>query len=89
MKAVPLLCVGFLLVGSAVLANRHDSGNYSTNTKENMSADRDDTAARYEEDGTQFAVNRSDLDSWNRTNAQRDPAYDGEHFVALPTGKVS
>ena len=82
MKAVPLLCVGFLLVGSAVLANRHESGNYSTNTKENMSAGRDDTAARYDEDGTQFAVNRSDLDSWNRTNAQRDPAYDGEHFVA-------
>ena len=81
MKAVPLLCVGFLLVGSAVLANRHDSGNYSTTTKDNMTSDRDDTTDRYAEGGTEFAVNdRSDVDTWNRTNA--DPAYNSEHFVA-------
>ena len=84
MKAVPLLCVGFLLVGSAVLANRHDSGNYSTTTKENMTSDRDESANRYAEDGTDFAVSdRSDLDTWNRMTAEeRDPAYNSSHFVA-------
>ncbi len=84
MKAVPLLCVGFLLVGSAVLANRHDSGNYSTTTKQNMTSARAGSADRYAEDGTDFAVSDrgGDVDTWNRVTAEeRDPAYDSSHFV--------
>jgi outer membrane protein OmpA-like peptidoglycan-associated protein len=81
MKAVPLLCVGFLLVGSAVLANRHESGNYSTTTKENMSSQRDDSADRYNDNGTEFAVSdRNAIDEWNRMD--RDPAYNSSHFIA-------
>ena len=82
MKTVPLLsvCAGFLLVGSAVLANRHDPGNYSTTTKEDMTSNQAGSAQRYEENGTDFAVtDRSDAEL---SAEERDPAYNSEHFLA-------
>lgn len=84
MKAVPLLCIGFLLVGSAVLANRHESGNYSTTTKENMTPAADRSADRYEENGTDFAVSDrdGDVDAYGLTAEERDPYYHSSNFMA-------